>query len=103
MMIQGNRARMPKRAAGAVPCQPAMGRAGTPQKLPRSTTMRNATSYRNQAAACRKAAKLGRRSSRYLLDLAEHYERLAAQMEAQFAGDKPGAEKNRPLMPRNNV
>jgi hypothetical protein len=52
--------------------------------------MRNATDYRNQAAACRRAAKLTKRPALYLLDLAEHYDRLAARLEVRFAGDKPG-------------
>ena len=53
--------------------------------------MTNATDYRNQAAACRRASSLGRRPAFYLLNLAEHYDRQAARLDAHFAGDKPGA------------
>ncbi len=53
--------------------------------------MTNATDYRNQAAACRRASDLGRRPALYLLDLAEYYDGQAAQLDARFAGAKPGA------------
>jgi hypothetical protein len=52
--------------------------------------MQSATDYQDQAAACRRAAKLSKRPVPYLLNLAEHYEQLASRLEAQFAGDKPG-------------
>ena len=52
--------------------------------------MPNATDYRNQAARCRKAANLASRPTPYLLNMAEHCDRLATQLETQFAGDKPG-------------
>jgi hypothetical protein len=53
--------------------------------------MIDATDYRNQAAACRRAANMSRQPSPYLLDLAEYYDRQATQLDARFAGDKPGA------------
>jgi hypothetical protein len=53
--------------------------------------MVSATDYRELAAACRRAARLSGRPNTYLRDLAEHYEQLAAELETQFAGDKPGA------------
>ncbi len=45
--------------------------------------MNTATDYRNLAAACRRAADLrkGRRPTAYLINLAENYEKLAAQIE----------------------
>ena len=54
--------------------------------------MNSATDYRKQAAACRRAASLskGARPTPYLIGLAEDYERRAAQIEASFAGQKPG-------------
>jgi hypothetical protein len=54
--------------------------------------MTKATDYRNQAAACRRAANLAKgRPSPYLLTLAEHYDSQAVQLEASFAGQKPHA------------
>ena len=53
--------------------------------------MQNATDYRSLAAACRRAADMSKRRVPYLANLAEHYDRLAAQLDAQFSGDKPGA------------
>jgi hypothetical protein len=52
--------------------------------------MTTATDYRTQAAACRRASKMGRRPALYLLDLAEYFDWQAAQLEAQYAGNKPG-------------
>jgi hypothetical protein len=51
--------------------------------------MTDATEYRRRAAACRAAARLGRRPSQYLLDLAEYYDNEAAALEKQFAANKP--------------
>jgi hypothetical protein len=54
--------------------------------------MFDAAYFRQKAADCRRAAHLGKRQpTPYLLDLAEEYDRQAAQHEARFAGDKPGA------------
>ena len=53
--------------------------------------MTNATDYRNQAAACRKASSLGRRPALYLLNLAEHYDRQAARLDARFRLGQAGA------------
>jgi hypothetical protein len=49
-------------------------------------SMQTAAQLRNQAAACRMAAKLARRPTRYLLDLAEQYEHQAAELDVQFSG-----------------
>jgi len=50
--------------------------------------MKRATDYRRQAAACRRAAGLRKRHpSAYLINLAEDYERQAAELEAQFGDD----------------
>ena len=57
--------------------------------------MPSAFDYRNRAARCRKAANLARRPSPYLLNMAEHYDRLAALTETQFAADKPGMVNTR--------
>ncbi len=57
--------------------------------------MPSAAEYRSRAAACRRAADLSRRPTPYLLTLAEHYDQQAARLDAQFAGDKPGASEAR--------
>jgi hypothetical protein len=59
--------------------------------------MNSATDYRKQADACRRAASLskGQHPTPYLIDLAKDYELRAAQLEARFAGDTPGADKLR--------
>jgi hypothetical protein len=44
---------------------------------------------RRQAADCRRAVGLGKPPNRYLTEMAERYEREAAELE-QFAGSKPG-------------
>ena len=54
--------------------------------------MNSATDYRNQAAACRRAANLSKgQPTPYLIDMAKDYEMRAARLEARFAGDTPGA------------
>jgi hypothetical protein len=52
--------------------------------------MKDANDYRTLAAACRRAANLSRRPVPYLLRMAEDCERRAAQLDASFAGQKPG-------------
>jgi hypothetical protein len=44
---------------------------------------------RQQAAAFRRAASHGKAPNLYLLDMAEQYERQAAELEAAYAGNKP--------------
>jgi hypothetical protein len=44
---------------------------------------------KSQAAACRRASTHGNRPSLYLIDMAERYEREAADLEIAYAGDKP--------------
>ena len=53
---------------------------------PRMPTTRT-TSVQQEADYLNRAAKLSKPPAPYLLNLAEHY----AQLEAQFAGDKPDA------------
>jgi hypothetical protein len=53
--------------------------------------MQNANEYRIRATVCRGASKRCKRPNLYLLDLADHYDRLAADIETQFAGSKPAA------------
>ncbi|MDB5410544.1 MAG: hypothetical protein JWL84_5456 [Rhodospirillales bacterium] len=52
--------------------------------------MIEAKEYRARADACRRAAKMGRRTSNsYLLDLAERYDKEAEAIEKAYGGTKP--------------
>jgi hypothetical protein len=53
--------------------------------------MIEAEEYRRRAATCRSAACLTTRPSLYLLDLAAHYDSLAAAIEAGNPLNKPSA------------
>ena len=52
--------------------------------------MLTSTDYRIRAATCRRASSLGKRPALYLLEMAAYYDRCAAQIDASFAGQKPG-------------
>jgi hypothetical protein len=57
--------------------------------------MPSAADYRELATACRRAARLSTRPNVYLRELVEFLEQQAAQLEAQYAGDKPGPSGTR--------
>ena len=57
--------------------------------------MPSAADYRELAGACRRAARLSSRPNSYLRELVEFCEQQAAQLEAQFAGDKPSPSATR--------
>ena len=52
--------------------------------------MQDANDYRTLAATCRRAANMSTRGTPYLIDLAKHCDQRAAQLDASFAGQKPG-------------
>lgn len=53
--------------------------------------MVDAAYYRRQAAVCRALASDSTRTERHLLDLADHFERRAANLEALSARNKSAA------------
>jgi hypothetical protein len=56
--------------------------------LNREAAMVDAAYYRRQAATCRELANNSTRTERCFLDLADHFDRRAAVLEAKSTGNK---------------